>query len=85
MDTFTIAIIGLLNVLCFVIGAKIGQTIVKGENVEMPNLNPVKAIKESVKTSKANKVMEAEQDKLSKILRNIERYDGTSKGQEDVR
>ena len=75
-----LAITSLFNVFCFVIGAKVGQSIVKGEKVEMPNLNPLKAIKEN----QARKAVEDKQNKLDKILRNIERYDGTSKGQEDV-
>jgi hypothetical protein len=72
--------VGFLNVACFVIGAKVGQTIVKGEKVELPNLNPLKAYREN----EARKEVEREQDKLNTIMRNIERYDGTGKGQEDV-
>ena len=81
MEVLLLAIVSLSNIICFVIGAKVGQAIVKGEKVEMPKLDPLKPIRES----KARKVAEQEQDKLSKILRNIERYDGTSKGQEDVK
>ena len=80
MEAVVFIIISLSNILCFVIGAKVGQTIVKGERVEMPNLNPIKAIRES----NARKVVEMEMDKINTILRNVERYDGTSKGQEDV-
>ncbi len=80
MEVFTIAIMSLTNILCFVIGAKVGQTIVKGERVEIPNLNPFKAIRES----NARKVAEMEMDKMNTILRNVERYDGSGKGQEDV-
>lgn len=75
-----VALTGFLCIACFIVGAKVGQTIVKGEKVEMPNLNPLKAIREN----QSRKEAEMQQDKLSKILRNIERYDGTSKGQEDV-
>ena len=80
MEVFTFAVIGVLNIVCFVIGAKVGQTIVKGEKVEIPNFNPIKAIRES----NARKAVEMEMDKINTILRNVERYDGTSKGQEDV-
>ena len=68
------------NIVCLVIGTKLGQTVSKGEKVEMPNLNPLKAIRES----QARKEAEIEQEKLDKVLRNIDRYDGTSRGQEDV-
>ena len=48
---------------------------------EMPKLlNPVKAIKEH----KASKEAKVEQDRISTILQNIENYDGTANGQEDV-
>ena len=73
-------IMGVVNIVCFSIGAKIGQAVNKGERVETPNLNPMKAIRER----NARKSEEIRQDKLNTILRNIERYDGTSKGQEDV-
>ena len=36
--------IGTMNILCFLIGAKTGQKVVKGEEVTLPNVNPVKAI-----------------------------------------
>ena len=73
-------ITGFLCICCFIIGAKIGQTVSNGEKVEMPNANPFKAIKEN----RARKAVEDEQNKINKIMRNIERYDGTSRGQEDV-
>lgn len=75
-----ILILGTLNIVCFFVGAKIGQKVVRGESVEMPSVNPIKAIREHNEKKSA----EIEQDKLDKIMRNIERYDGTSKGQEDV-
>jgi hypothetical protein len=80
MTALLLAIVSLSNILCFVIGAKVGQTIIKGEKVNTPNLNPFKAYREN----QSRKEVEKQQDKLSTVLRNIERYDGTSKGQEDV-
>ena len=82
MEALIYAVIGLLNIVCFVIGAKVGQTIVKGEKVELPKIkNPLQAVRET----RAKKEAEREQDKLNTVLRNIERYDGTSRGQEEVR
>lgn len=71
---------GFLNIACFIVGAKVGQSASNGEKIDLPNVNPLKAIKES----RQKREFEQEQDKINKILRNIERYDGTSKGQEDV-
>lgn len=75
-----IMITGFLNISCFIIGAKVGQAVSKDEKVLLPDLNPLKGVKES----RARKEVEKEQEKINTILRNIERYDGTSKGQEEV-
>lgn len=78
---FIILITGTLNVVCFLIGAKVGQTVVKGEPVEIPNLNPLEAIREHREKVEADK----EEKRLETIMQNIERYDGTGIGQKDVR
>lgn len=80
MDTLTILVVGTLNVVCFLIGAKVGQTVSKGEEIEVPTLNPMKAYKEHLDKREAEK----EQSRLETILHNIECYDGTDRGQEDV-
>jgi hypothetical protein len=80
MEALLLVITGALNIVCFVVGAKVGQAVSKGESVEMPSVNPF----EAVKKNRAKKVVEQEQRKVDTILRNIERYDGTSRGQEDV-
>ena len=70
----------LLNVVCFLIGAKVGQKVDKGEDIELPSINPMKAYREAQDRKQA----EREADKLDTILQNIEAYDGTSAGQKDV-
>lgn len=79
-----IAIVGALNIVCFFIGAKVGQTVSKGERIETPELNPVKAIKEHQERKAAEKEHEKEQSRIDTIMRNIEAYDGTTRNQEDV-
>ena len=74
------ALITILNVSCFLIGAMVGQKVVKGEKIELPKLNPMEIYKEH----QEKKEVEKEKDKLETILRNIEKYDGTTRGQEDV-
>lgn len=71
---------GTLCCICFLVGAKVGQKVSKGEAVELPSVNPIKAIRER----EARKEAEAEANKFDTILRNIEKYDGTARGQEDV-
>ena len=80
MDILTILVVGTLNIVCFFIGAKVGQTVSKGETIEVPTINPIKAYNEHLD----RKEQEKEQKRLDVILHNIENYDGTPNGQEDV-
>lgn len=80
MEVLIMLVMGAVNVLCFVVGAKVGQAVSKGETVKMPSVNPLQAVREHNEKKQA----EMDQDKLDTILRNIECYDGTGRGQEDV-
>lgn len=80
MELLTIVAISLLNIICFITGAIVGQKVVKGEKIELPKLNPMEVYKERQEKKEAAKEM----DKLETIMRNIERYDGTANNQEDV-
>ena len=80
MGVLTILITGALNIACFFIGAKIGQMVSKGETIKAPNINPVHAIMEAEEKREARK----EQARIDAILRNVEKYNGTSLGQEDI-
>lgn len=82
MDILTILAVGVLNIICFYFGSLVGQKAVKGEKIELPN--PIQAIQEIGKKREEDKEAEIERQKLEKILRNIEVYDGTFVGQEDV-
>ena len=81
METIlTILTVGILNVGCFFIGAKVGQKVDKGEPIEIPSLNPMKAYREAQDRKQA----EREADRLETIMQNIEAYDGTGAKQKDV-
>lgn len=80
MEVLLLAVMGAVNIFCFLIGAKVGQAVVKGEKVEMPSIDPLKAVREH----EAKKEAQKEQDRLNAILRNIEAYDGTGRGQEEI-
>lgn len=71
--------IGTINILCFLIGAKTGQKVVKGEEVTLPNINPVKAIE----TYKEDRRQKKEEENFNINLENIDNYDGTGLGQKD--
>ena len=72
--------VGALCAICFLIGAKVGQTVSKGETIELPSINPLEAYRKH----EAKKEAEAESERFAVIMGNIERYDGTSNNQEDV-
>ena len=80
MDILTILATGTMCIVSFIIGAKTAQSIKKDKDIELPNLSPLKAIREA----QAHKEQKKEQDKLETIMRNLEAYDGTSNKQEDI-
>ncbi len=75
----TIAV-GALNIVCFYIGAKVGQKVSKDEPIGIPSVNPVKVYREE----QSRKEAEKEQIRRNTIMENIEAYDGTGAGQKDV-
>lgn len=80
MEIFLILTVGALNIACFFIGAKVGQATRDGDKIELPSLSPMRAVRER----QDRKRSEAEQSKIDTILKNIESYDGTPRGQKDV-
>lgn len=80
MEAILLLIMAAANVFCFVIGAKVGQKAVKGEKIALPELNPVKQIRQAASAAKAKK----EEDQLTVLLGNIDAYDGSPAGQKEV-
>lgn len=80
MEILLALTVGALCIGCFLIGAKVGQTVSKGETLELPSVNPFEAYRKH----EAKKEAEKEQEKIDTIMRNIECYDGTSNNQIDV-
>lgn len=80
MEIALVFLVGVMNICCFTIGAVVGQKVSKGETIETPTVNPMEAYRKREAKREAQK----EQDKIDTILRNIEGYDGTGRGQEDV-
>lgn len=75
-----IAAVAASNIVCFMVGAKVGQTVSKGEEVRLPTVNPLEAVREH----NAKKEAQYQQSKIDTILSNIESYDGTGNGQKDI-
>ena len=80
MEILLILSTGLINVLCFLIGVKTAQQVNKGEPVEVPSINPMKAYGEK----QEKKAYKEEQHKIDAIMSNVECYNGTSQGQRDI-
>jgi hypothetical protein len=80
MEVLLVIAVGFVCMASFLMGAKLGQQVTKGEEIKVPSANPVQAVRDHI----ARKEAEIEQNKFDTILQNIEKYDGTTKGQEDV-
>ena len=80
MEALTLAIVGVMCIACFVVGAKVGQAASNGEKIESPIPNPIKAHKDR----EARKEADREQDRINTIMQNIENYDGTGRGQKEI-
>jgi hypothetical protein len=68
------------NIICFAIGASVRQKVDKGEEIELPKVNPMEIVREHRERKEAAK----QQEWKEAVLRNIEAYDGTGMGQKDV-
>lgn len=68
------------NVVCFFLGAKVGQKVVRGETLETPLKSPLKIVSEAKEQFEYKK----EQERLQTISDNIDSYNGTSIGQKDI-
>ena len=80
MEVLLLAVMAASNILCFLVGARVGQKVTKGEEIELPKVNPMEVYREHESRKEAERVM----DKVDTILSNIDHYDGTSQGQKDV-
>lgn len=81
METIILVMLmGAMNLLAFLIGARVGQKVVNKEPVELPTINPITLYKEH----KDKEEMSKEQEKLNTMLDNINNYDGSSANQKDI-
>ena len=82
MDALAIAVMSIGYIVCFITGAKVGQAVKKGKDIEIefPTASPT----EIMRNHWAKKDAQKEQDRLDTVMKNIESYDGTSFGQRDI-
>lgn len=76
-----ILVICVINAYCFVIGAKVGQKVVRQEPIET---NPIKALNKAVEEHKEAQIKEAEDDYYKALMHNIDNYNGDSIGQVEI-
>lgn len=75
-----IALVSFFNICSFIIGAKIGQKVNRGESIELPRIEP----KNPIKTFNENKEAKKEQERNRIIAENIDTYNGTPYGQQEL-
>ena len=80
MEIVLVLAVGAMCICCFMIGAKVGQTVSRGEDIKLPTVNPLELHREH----EQKKAAREEQERIETIMRNIEAYDGTGAKQEDV-
>lgn len=81
METLLLVItISTLNMVCFLLGARVRQKVDKGEEVKLPNVNPVDMYHEHQKKTEQDR----KNSQREALLHNIEVYDGTPLGQIDI-
>lgn len=74
-----IAVIGVMNITCFFVGAKVGQKVIKGEDIK----TPVKAVKEYREAKEDERIEREAQEEYETNLYNINNYTPSGLGQRD--
>ena len=74
---------GIFILLAYTLGLKNGQKLSKNENIEL-HKNPIKEYKENKISRELEKEQNEDITRLNNILKNIDSYDGTSDGQEEI-
>lgn len=78
--TILMILTAIVCISCFILGVKVGQKVVKGEEIKVEIPNPIKAINERKEKKEAEKIME----KLDIVAENIDNYDGTGAYQKEI-
>lgn len=79
-----------LCILCLCVGFFVGYKLSKENNmidkVSMQKIqNPIKTVKEKIENKKEQEAIQEQLDELNRIYENIENYDGSSKGQKELK
>jgi hypothetical protein len=80
MILIIIIAVGILNMTCFLMGAKLAQSVENGEPIKLPTMNPMEKIRERQDKKEAQRT----RDKFEVLMQNVDNYDGTGTGQKDI-
>lgn len=74
-------ILVVINILTLLIGVKIGMSVANKKEI---TLNPIKAIQEHKEERIEHKEADLKDRQLKTMLKNIDNYDGSGLGQEEI-
>ena len=81
METITLLFLfGVFIILAYTLGLKNGQKLKNNEEIKIPEINPVKIVRNEIETFEQKK----KQDAYDTMMANIDNYDGTGLGQKDI-
>lgn len=71
---------GIFIIIAYTLGLKNGQKLKNNEEIKMPEINPVKIVRNEIEIFEQKK----KQDAYDTMMANIDNYDGTGLGQKDI-
>ena len=81
METIALLFLfGVFIILSYTLGLKNGQKLKNEEEIKIPEINPVKIVRNEIETFEQKK----KQDAYDTMMANIDNYDGTGIGQKDI-
>lgn len=81
METIALLFLfGIFIILSYTLGLKNGQKLKNNEEIKMPEVNPVKFVRNEIDNFEERKKQAA----FETMISNIDNYDGTGLGQKDI-
>lgn len=81
METIALLFLfGIFIILSYTLGLKNGQKLKNNEEIKIPEINPVKIVRNEIEVFEQKK----KQDAYDTVMANIDNYDGTGLGQKDI-
>ena len=81
METIALLFLfGIFIIIAYTLGLKNGQKLKNNEEIKMPEINPVKIVRNEIERFEEKK----RQATFETMMSNIDNYDGTGLGQKDI-